>query len=663
MFKTALPDRQIHLDFHTSEHCQDVGAEFSEEQFAAMLKRGRVRSINFFAYCHHGWCYYPDAVRGLSHPQLRQDLVGGMLNVCRREGINAEIYITVGWNDKASREHPEWCVRSADGKFVNSPPEGHPDSPRPWGWKRMCLNTDYLQVVLDVTRDVLTRYRPNGIWYDITGETVCLCDKCRADMLAAGLNPENAADQKKFAAGVYANYLEATTKLVWGVDPSLTVYHNGSSLRARHDIYPFDSHIEIESLPTGGWGYDHFPPNARYFTALNDDLQVVGMTGKFHKSWGEFGGFKDPVALRYECAQIASLGCLTCTGDQLHPSGYMDPETYRVIGDAYAYLEEREDWLKGARPYSDVAILGTMEMFFSRTGQQAIQGAGKMLMELQVPHAVIDETMDFAPYRLIIMPDKGRLDHGVRDKLTRYLKNGGALLMSYESGVASDGWSFALDIGADCEGASPFDVEYLDVTDALSEGMVRSPVLLYQSGIKAKVRDADVLAHTIQPQFNRTYAHFCSHRNTPPGGRVDWPAALQKGRIIYLAHPIFSMYDAEGMRQHRQVVSNCLQRLYSQPLLQAALPSCGRSAVTWQAAEKRHVLHFLYAAPVKRGAVEVIEDVVPLQDIAVSFRAKQQPRRVVLAPEGSDVPHQWQNGVLSFTLPKLVLAQLVAVEY
>ena len=371
MFKTALPDRQIHLDFHTSEHCQDVGAEFSEEQFAAMLKRGRVRSINFFAYCHHGWCYYPDAVRGLSHPQLRQDLVGGMLNVCRREGINAEIYITVGWNDKASREHPEWCVRSADGKFVNSPPEGHPDSPRPWGWKRMCLNTDYLQVVLDVTRDVLTRYRPNGIWYDITGETVCLCDKCRADMLAAGLNPENAADQKKFAAGVYANYLEATTKLVWGVDPSLTVYHNGSSLRARHDIYPFDSHIEIESLPTGGWGYDHFPPNARYFTALNDDLQVVGMTGKFHKSWGEFGGFKDPVALRYECAQIASLGCLTCTGDQLHPSGYMDPETYRVIGDAYAYLEEREDWLKGARPYSDVAILGTMEMFFSRTGQQA----------------------------------------------------------------------------------------------------------------------------------------------------------------------------------------------------------------------------------------------------------------------------------------------------
>jgi hypothetical protein len=663
MFKTALQDRQIHLDFHTSEHCLEVGAEFSEEQFAAMLRRGRVRGINFFAYCHHGWCYYPNAVRGLSHPHLQQDLVGGMLNVCRREGITASIYITVGWNDKASREHPEWCVRSADGGFVNCPPEGHPHSPRPWGWKRMCLNSDYLQQVLEVTREVLERYRPNGIWYDITGETVCLCDKCRADMIAAGLKPDNAADQKHFAASVYAHYLEATTKLVWGVDPNLTVYHNGSSLCGRHDIYPFDSHIEIESLPTGGWGYDHFPPNARYFTALNKELQVVGMTGKFHKSWGEFGGFKDPVALRYECAQMASLGCLSCTGDQLHPSGYMDPETYRIIGEAYSYLEEREEWLKDAKPYADVAILGTMEMFFSQDGQKAIQGAGKMLMELQIPHAVIDETMDFSPYKLLILPDKGRLDPGVRDKLTRFLQKGASLLLSHESGVASNGWSFALDIGADCEGQSSFDVEYIEVCDALSEGVVRSPLLLYQSGVKARVHDAEILAHTWQPQFNRSYAHFCSHRNTPPGGRVAWPAALQKGRIIYLAHPLFSMYDAEGMRQHRQLVANCLARLYSQPLLQVALPSCGRSAVTWQEDEKRHLLHFLYAAPVKRGAVEVIEDIVPLQDIAVSFRAMQEPRRVILVPEGRELSTQWQNGQLSFTLPKLEMAQIVAVEY
>ena len=28
----------------------------------------------------------------------------------------------------------------------------------------------------------------------------------------------------------------------------------------------------------------------------------LGMTGRFHTTWGEFGGYKHPNALRYECA-------------------------------------------------------------------------------------------------------------------------------------------------------------------------------------------------------------------------------------------------------------------------------------------------------------------------------------------------------------------------
>ena len=35
MFPTNLPYRQVHLDFHTSEHCLNVGGDFSEENFRA----------------------------------------------------------------------------------------------------------------------------------------------------------------------------------------------------------------------------------------------------------------------------------------------------------------------------------------------------------------------------------------------------------------------------------------------------------------------------------------------------------------------------------------------------------------------------------------------------------------------------------------------------
>jgi len=42
------------------------------------------------------------------------------------------------------------------------------------------------------------------------------------------------------------------------------------------------------------------------------------MTGKFHTMWGEFGGYKHPNALSYECSLMLAY-CAGCSiGDQLH---------------------------------------------------------------------------------------------------------------------------------------------------------------------------------------------------------------------------------------------------------------------------------------------------------------------------------------------------------
>ena len=100
---------------------------------------------------------------------------------------------------------------------------------------------------------------------------------------------------------------------------------------AKHgkDAYRSYSHLELESLPTGGWGYDHFPASARYADYLGFDF--LGQTGKFHTSWGDFGGFKHPDALVYETAQMSALGAKCLVGDQLHPSGRMNRATSAPI--------------------------------------------------------------------------------------------------------------------------------------------------------------------------------------------------------------------------------------------------------------------------------------------------------------------------------------------
>jgi hypothetical protein len=40
----------------------------------------------------------------------------------------------------------------------------------------------------------------------------------------------------------------------------MPVFHNSGHISPdARDIVAYDSHLELESLPTGGWGYDHFP--------------------------------------------------------------------------------------------------------------------------------------------------------------------------------------------------------------------------------------------------------------------------------------------------------------------------------------------------------------------------------------------------------------------
>jgi hypothetical protein len=85
--------RQIHLDFHTSEHIPGVGAAFDADTFVSTLKKAHVDSITVFAKCHHGWSYYPTKV-GAPHPNLaRPDLLGDMVTALRAFDI---IYVMTG---------------------------------------------------------------------------------------------------------------------------------------------------------------------------------------------------------------------------------------------------------------------------------------------------------------------------------------------------------------------------------------------------------------------------------------------------------------------------------------------------------------------------------------------------------------------------------------
>ncbi len=668
-----LPYRQIHLDFHTSPAIENIGKEFDKNQFINALRAGHVNSITCFSSCHHGWSYHPTKV-GKMHPHLDFDLLGAQIKACKENGINVPIYLTAGVDNVAAEEHSEWREIDKEGRWASWEP-----SPLQAGFKNLCFNTPYLDYLCAKIEEAVTRYgKADGVFLDIISQSQCCCPSCLELMKKQGLDPLVEEDRIKCSEIALKRYYERTTAACRINNPDMPVFHNsGHIFPGRRDILPYFSHLELESLPTGGWGYDHFPFSARYAAALGMDF--LGMTGKFHTTWGEFGGFKHPDALRYECSAMMAFGAKCSIGDQLHPSGLMDESTYRIIGQAYGEVEEKEPWCSGSRNAADIALLNRAANRERLSGMQDPRnrdypgdtGASRILLEGHFLFDVIDEETDFNPYKLLILPDEIVVDSRLKRKLDSHLQSGGKLFITGDSGFDGEG-DFLFDIGGELGEPSPYCPDYIKPEKSLSSDFLSSPMVMYSPGRRLKVSEGRSLGKVYDPYFNRRYDHFCSHRHTPH--RLEdsgFDCGVLKGGILYLPHKVFTQYYAYGAVVYKDFLIKCIKSLLADELsVETDLPSSARLTVRKQDKENRMIVHLLYGNTVTRGGyygpetkpVEIIDGLLPLHHVTVKIRTAR-PRRVLLEPEHKEQPWIWRDGLLELRIDSFTCHRMVAIEY
>ena len=670
--------RQIHLDFHTSEHIPGVGAAFDPADFAATFSDANVNSVTIFAKCHHGWSYYPTEV-GEPHPQLdRPDLLGDMVDALKAVDIEAPIYISVQWDERNARIHPEWRVMSANNEFlhevVGDPSTGRQLSP---AWHTLCLNHEgYRNELIAQAKEVARRYDTPGLFFDIVITPDCVCPNCVTRMLDKGRDPENPADRLANDEEVNEQFRQEMSEALNAEFPGLRVFYNcGHIHKQGRERFKTYSHLELESLPTGGWGYDHFPASARYAATLGMDF--LAHTGKFHTSWGEFGGFKHPEALEYECAQMIALGSKCLIGDQLHPDGSINKDTYNSIAPAYARVAKLEPFAENARQISEVAILSS-EHFNPGGARNSVSddGAAQMLQELKYPFDIIDSGTPLDGYRLIIVPDDIVLDAAMAEKLRAFHANGGKLILSDRSGIGADG-AFVLPAGlAVGEGRHASDPSYIVADTSELPGLAEGAFAVYGSPRKVTVQGATVLAEARKSYFNRSFRAWCSHQHTPddPNAPALGPAVTEHQGIAYIAYPIFRIYHAMGQPLYRRIIGDLIARLMPDRVLETNLTSSGRASLTVQEAHKRHILHMLYAVPQVRGhavpddggrtrVMEMIEDVPAIGPVTAAVRLPATPTRAFEALTGKEVSFVTRpDGAIEVTLPRLHIHSAVVFE-
>lgn len=659
--------RQVNLDFHTSEHIGGVGTEFDKKEFQQTLKRGHIDSITLFSKCHHGWSYHPTSV-GEMHPQLSFDLLGSQLEAAREIGVKTPIYVSSGFDEKSFREHPEWrCVDECNGipgRIMTDKPMFH----------SLCFNTKYVDYLLAQIEEVLSKYDTDSLFVDISCPKPCYCETCRETLIKEGKDPDDRRNIWELADRVYKSYACRIAEVANRCRPGISIFHNGGHIaRGRRDLVDINSHIEIESLPTGGWGYDDLQLSARYVQTLDKDY--LAMTGRFHSTWGEFGSYKTENAFRYEASLAAALGAKVSIGDQLSPTGKMDALTYKYIGKAYGEIEEKEPWLKDVEFVCDIGVLSA-EAYGAEKGcidldEYSLRdvGVSRILNEGKFLYQVIDSKSDFSVYKVIILPDVIEVDGELKEKLDDFVKAGGKLFATGISGTLNNNKErkFYFDFGVRYIGECEFEPTYAGVEDAGID-IEQAFYVMYKESEDVELNGGRELIGKFRPYFNRTVEHFCSHRHTPCSGEHISVGMSEGMDGIYVAWQLFRDYAEDGNVIYRKIAVEALKRLLgTKRTLETNLYAQG--IVTLAKQKNRFILHMLYASPVKRGKnIDVIEDLPQINDTKFKIRLGDEfnvdrIKRVYMAPQNKDIDFTAKGNTVEICVDRFVCHQMVVMEF
>jgi len=653
----------IFFDFHTMPANPDVGKGFDFDAITGQLADAGVDYMVFPARCNLGMAYYDTKV-GIRHPALTYDLIGRLADACQRRNIALTTYMNIGLSHEEALLHREWCVLAQEGYTYRPDRLDH-------FFRHMCYNTSYADHVTEMVREVVSGYPISGLFFDCMHTFPCVGVECIREMKELGYHWE---DEDHLHDYNYMKMNRMARKLCDAandINSELLIYCNGIDYEAQHDM---GTYLEFECLPTGGWGYESLPMGARYLRTLGKP--TLNMSGRFHKSWGDFGGIRTEPSLEYDLVYGLANAMRTTIGDHFHPRGDINQPVFDLYKRLYDRLQRYEPWLGDARAEVDAAILWPAPYpgynFMSPSKREywdkhytALRGACRMLCELRCQFDIVTDFVDWDRYELLVLPDHILLDDEWAARIRRHLDKGGAVLSTGWSGLdpQMEGFVFP-DWGARYLGEDPYDPAFFTPAPELAEGLPDMPIALYQRGTSIEpLPSAQVLGEIIAPYYNKHWDGEHGFVYMPPDRPTGRACGVQHGRVGHFSHPLFSSYFLDAQVPVKQYVANLLDRVMPRPLVRTpGLPSFARANVTSQPG--RRMLWLMAYVPERRGnSVDMIEEPIELHGVQVALRTDgRDVKSVYLAPDREPLAFELRDGYVHASVPVVTGYAVVVFE-
>ncbi len=665
----------LHYDLHAGEKDTELGTRCGEKELIPSLKLMAPDFVQTDCKGHPGYTSWFSRVAEASvSPGVVKDAMKQWRAATRRLGMPLHCHYSGIWDKAAGARHPEWCVRTSDGKLAGAPFGQNAGAPT---GEKMCPRGPYLEkLMIPQLLELIDRYGVDGFWIDgeLWAVEPCYCGACRKEFSRRTGIAAPPADEKdpnwpvwwNFTRESFEEYVTRYCDAVHRHKPGVLVCSNWLQTFKN----PGEPKVPTDWISGDNswvWGMDGSRCEARFLSTRGKPWDI--MLWAFYCSHGmgqpESPWTMKPVQmLMQEAAVLLSFG----GNVQIYENpgglrnGQLIPWRMRRMGEVGRFVKARRKACQGTDTVPQVVVLHSEHHLRAtpngknlmwNTDVAAVQGAVFSLLECRYGVDIRDEWAllpRISDYPAVVAPEQDFMSDGMVSSLKKYVAEGGRLLLTGARAVERFGAEF---LGV--EGAGNVEEKKCYHVPA-GEGTVPLYSSVWRLLKCGTSKPLGRLGLTPLPS-ERLLEHPCAVLNK-----------VGKGKLVYVPANLFRDFNHNRYPLTRSFVADLMSRL--DPALDVrmeAAPACVDFVPRRRGEEL--ILNFVNRASgipnqPGNGAIDEIPKVGPIR---ISVRLKAKPKNVRLLLEKSELARRWSprasgGGTLDLTLRQLHIHAAIVIS-
>lgn len=670
--------------------------------------------------CYRGITSPPDTQKGLENVKRVHGGFshwGSYSEKIREAGIISFPIAASGWSIPESKK-PEWSFRKNDGS-----PKGN----------FVCWNSPFKDYVVDQMEELVRNQPVDGfmldaLWWGTMGTDRtdwCCCLFCeRAYKEKFGTEMPKLIDWDSMDPSLIKRCIEwrrdsleeVSTRIrdrVKAIRPDIVLnFHGGPSWHL--DAGNLFSRISCQRLSDLAY-FENYRNEVFWAAFLRGmargptALHTPYLQDAFH-AHDPIGGYSND-SWNASISGLVAHGCRPVTYLRWEPDGGLRKSYIDLIEPLYREVKEKEPYLRGHTPilYAAIVYSETSQTYYRRNIRERsalphLEGVFETIQRLRVPVEFIEAGMDLnletlKKFQVVVLPNVAILTPPQSEALTEYVKQGGAILATYETGLYDElgerTSNFALSevLGVDYErhredkwvqetaqGVGTYLAPRRDFLAHLQELLAPGQnTTLHMAGPAVISRrtsgESRATLALIGPSSSGGPIHTRANQTDIPAVHVNH---FGKGRAAYISNPLYKLikiphitdHDTFPTKQHRQwpfaraegwildLTRELLDELAPGPPIRVEGPHHLESTFFEQDEEDRVVVHLINSTVRLLGKTYVIGPATILvrKDLARGRKA------ALVWPERRDLTAKEKGEYLEVEVPETGVHQIVIFE-